>query len=196
MSSKPLKVIAFNGSPRREDNTGLLISEVFKVLESEGIQTEMIRIGGTPIRGCQACEKCRQLKNNTCSMTRDPMNEWIAKAAEADAIILGSPTYFTDVTAEMKAFIDRLGYVSLVNGGLLKRKLGAAVVAVRRGGGIHVFDTINHLFQINGMIVVGATYWNLGIGRNFGEVLNDAEGIRNMTALGENIAWLLRKIHE
>ena len=195
MTSKPLKVIAFNGSPRKQNNTGLLIGEIFKVLESEGIQTEMIQIGGTNIRGCQGCEKCRQLKNNTCSMTRDPMNDWIAKAIDADAIILGSPTYFTDVTAEMKAFIDRLGYVSGANGGFLKRKIGAAVVAVRRGGGTHVFDTINHLFLIAGMIIAGATYWNLGVGRNYGEVLNDAEGIRNMTALGENIAWLLKKIH-
>jgi multimeric flavodoxin WrbA len=189
-----LKVIAFNGSPRKDNNTGLLISEIFTVLESEDIQTEMVKIGGTNIRGCQGCEKCRQLKNNTCSMTRDPMNEWIAKAMEADGIILGSPTYFTDVTAEMKALIDRLGYVSAVNGGLLKRKVGAAIMAVRRAGGVHAFDTMNHLFLISGMIVVGATYWNLGIGRNFGEVLDDKEGIRNMQAIGENIAWLLKKI--
>ena len=122
------------------------------------------------------------------------MNDCIAKAIEADGIILGSPTYFTDVTAEMKAFIDRLGYVSSANGGFLKRKAGAAVMAVRRAGSIHAFDSMNHLFLISGMIVVGATYWNLGMGRNYGEVLNDKEGMRNMQALGENMAWLLKKI--
>jgi len=189
-----LKVVAFNGSPRKENNTGLLIQEVFKVLEAEGIQTEMIQIGGKNIRGCQGCEKCRELKNNTCSMKNDIMNECIAKAIEADGIILGSPTYFTDVTAEMKAFIDRLGYVSKANGSLLEKKVGAAVMAVRRAGSIHAFDSMNHLFLISGMIVVGATYWNLGIGRNYGEVLEDKEGMRNMQALGENMAWLLKKI--
>jgi multimeric flavodoxin WrbA len=190
-----IKVVAFNGSPRKENNTGLLIKEVFKVLEMEGIETEMVQIGGKLVRGCQGCEKCRELKNNTCSIKNDIINDCIAKAMEADAIILGSPTYFTDVTAEMKAFIDRLGYVSRVNGNFLKRKVGAAVIAVRRGGAIHAFDTINHLFQICDMYIVGGTYWNFGLGRNYGEVLNDAEGMKNMLSIGENMAWILKKIH-
>ena len=115
---------------------------------------------------------------------------------EADGIILGSPTYFTDVTAEMKALIDRSGLVAKVNGDLLRRKVGAAVVAVRRAGSIHVFDTLNHFFFISQMVVPGSIYWNVGIGRNIGEVEEDEEGIRTMTVLGENMAWLLGKIAE
>jgi multimeric flavodoxin WrbA len=124
------------------------------------------------------------------------VNECIEKMQESDGIILASPTYFADVTAEMKALIDRAGLVSIANGRNLKRKVGAAVVAVRRGGSIHVFDSINHFFLINEMIVPGSVYWNLGIGREKGEVEGDEEGIRTMTMLGENMAWLLKKIDQ
>jgi multimeric flavodoxin WrbA len=188
-------VVAFNGSPRKDSNTGLLIAEVLEVLEAEGIRTEMVQIGDTGLHGCRACEACRKLKNNTCSITDDPMNGWIAKVVAAQGLLLGSPTYFADVTSEMKAFIDRLGYVAGANGGFLWRKVGAAVMAVRRAGSVHAFDTMNHLFTISGMVVVGGTYWNMGIGRNYGEVLQDAEGLRNMRAIGENMAWALKRLH-
>jgi multimeric flavodoxin WrbA len=114
--------------------------------------------------------------------------------AEADGIILASPTYFADVSTEMKALIDRAGFVTKANGGMLKRKVGAAVVAVRRAGAIHAFDTINHFFFISEMIVPGSSYWNIGVGREKGEVESDAEGVKTMQVLGENMAWLLKKL--
>jgi len=189
-----MKVVAFNGSPRKNGNTTILLNEVLRVLESEGCHTEIIQVGGKNIRGCQACEKCRKNLDLHCSMTKDIANMCIDKAREADALLFGSPTYFSDVSAEMKALLDRLGYVSRANGNFLNRKVGAAVVAVRRGGAIQAFDTMNHMMQICGMYIVGATYWNMGFGREKGEVLQDAEGLKNMKALGENIAWILKKI--
>src|SRR5512144_1679983 len=113
----------------------------------------------------------------------------------ADAIILGAPTYFTDVSAEMKALLDRAGLVAIANGGLLRGKIGAAVVAVRRGGGTHAYDTMNHMFLMSGAIVPGSTYWNLGYGLEKGEVAKDEEALRNMKDLGQTIAWLGEAIH-
>ena len=189
-----LKVVAFNGSARKNGNTATLIKEVFCELEKEGIATELISLSGNCIRGCLACGKCFENQNKRCVVADDIVNECISKMDEADGIILGSPTYFTDVSAEMKALIDRAGFVTRANGNLLKRKVGAAVAAVRRCGAIHVFDTINHFFTIGEMIVVGSTYWNVGIGREIGEVNNDEEGMDTMRQLGRNMAWLLKKI--
>lgn len=186
-----MKVVAFNGSPRKGGNTEQLLRAVFGPLEAAGIETELVQVGGTPLRGCVACMKCRERKDGRCALEGDLLNECVAKMREADGILLGSPTYFTDVSAEMKALIDRAGYVALANGRLLRRKVGAAVVAVRRGGATHAFDTMNHLFLINEMIVPGGTYWNMGYGREKGEVASDAEGLANMKSLGENMAWLL-----
>ena len=188
-----MHVVAFNGSPRAGGNTERLIKAVFEPLEEAGITTEIVKIGGHALRGCVACGQCRERKNNRCVIESDMINDCIAKMNAADAIILGSPTYFADVSTEMKALIDRAGYVTLGNGRTLSRKIGAAVMAVRRGGAIHAFDTMNHFFMISRMIVPGSTYWNFGIGRNPGEVENDAEGLANMRDLGETIAWLLRK---
>lgn len=192
----PMKVIAFNGSPRKGGNTEQMIKAVFGPLEKAGIECELVQIGGKPVRGCTACRKCREKEPGKCTIKDDIVNKCIKKARKADGIILGSPTYFADVTAEMKALIDRLGYVSMGDGRFLERKVGAAVVAVRRGGSIHAFDTMNHLMQISGMYIVGSTYWNLGIGRNKGDVKQDSEGLKNMQDLGSNMAWLLKKINK
>lgn len=189
-----MKVVAFNGSPRKGGNTEFLLKTVCAELNREGIETEIIQIGGKRLHGCTACMKCVENQDKRCVIENDPVNEWIEKMIEADAIIIGSPTYFADVSTEVKALIDRAGYVSLVNGSLLSRKPGAAVIAVRRGGAIHAFDTINHFFGINGMITVGSSYWNMGIGREPGEVEKDAEGVATMKNLGSNMAWLLKKI--
>lgn len=190
-----MKVVAYNGSPRRGGNTEHLIREVFKPIERAGIDTEFVQLGGQKVRGCIACMQCWKNKDGHCAVKDDIINDCIEKAFEADAIILGSPTYFTDVTAELKALIDRLGFVAYANGGLLRRKVGAAVIAVRRGGALHTFDSINHLFLMSQMIVVGSTYWNFGMGLDKGDVAKDEEGLRNMQNLGENIAWILKKIH-
>ena len=189
-----MKVVGINGSPRKGSNTGILIRSVFEPLEKAGIETEMIQIGGTSIHGCLACGRCAEMQNGTCVITKDPVNDIIQKLVEADGIILGSPTYFTDVTSEMKAFIDRAGFVSYTNGRLYKHKVGAAVVAVRRGGATHAFDTMNHFFQIHQMFIVGSTYWNMCYGLNPGEVSQDEEGMANMKDIGESMAFLLKKL--
>lgn len=190
-----MKVVAFNGSARWNGNTAILVGHVFEELEKEGIETELIQMAGERIRGCTACLWCKETKDGTCVLTDDPVNEWIGKMREADGFILASPTYFADVTSELKALIDRAGYVAKANGEMFRRKVGAAVVAARRGGAIHTFDTINHFFLISQMIVPGSFYWNVGIGRETGEVEKDLEGIETMQVLGENMAWLLKKIH-
>lgn len=190
-----MQVVAFNGSPRKGGNTSILIDAVLQELEAEGIRTEQVQIGGQPIRGCLACLKCREAKDQRCIQSKDLVNDCIQKMIAADGIILGSPTYFADLTSEMKGLIDRAGYVARANGNLLHRKVGAAVVAVRRAGSIHVLDSINHFFLINDMIVPGSSYWNLGIGREIGEVESDAEGMQTMRNLGCNMAWLLKRLH-
>lgn len=189
-----MKVIAINGSARKQGNTAILINHVFSELEKEGVETELIELAGKKIRGCTACYKCFDNKDRKCAVKNDIVNDCIEKMAEADGIILGSPTYFADITSEMKALIERAGFTSMANGSMFKRKVGAAVVAVRRGGAIHAFDSINHFFHINQMIVPGSSYWNMGMGREIGDVDKDEEGIRNMKNLGENMAWLLKKI--
>ncbi len=190
-----MKVVAFNGSARRDGNTALLVGQVFEELEKEGIETELAQLAGTQIRGCIACYKCIEKKNGRCVVEGDAVNEYIGKMREADGIILASPTYFADVSSELKALIDRAGFVSRANGDMLRRKVGAAVVAVRRGGSIHAFDTINHFFFIGQMIVPGSIYWNMGFGLDKGDVEKDDEGVRTMKVLGQNMAWLLKKLH-
>jgi multimeric flavodoxin WrbA len=190
-----MKVVAFNGSARKDGNTAIMVNHVFKELESEGIKTELFQLAGKKIRGCIACFKCMEKKNQRCAVEKDVVNDCIAMMREADGIILASPTYFADVSSEMKALIDRSGMVSRANGDMLKRKVGAAVAVHRRGGAIHSFDTMNHFFFIGQMIVPGSSYWNFGVGREIGEVEKDEEGIQTMKQLGQNMAWLLKKLH-
>jgi multimeric flavodoxin WrbA len=191
---KIMKVIAFNGSARKDGNTAVLIKRVFNELNKEGIETELIQLAGQKIEGCIACRKCFSAKNKKCAVSGDLINDYIAKMLEADGIILGSPTYFADCTIQIKALIERAGMVSRANDQMLKRKAGAAVIAVRRAGAIHAFDTINHFFTISQMITVGSSYWNIGIGREIGDVEEDEEGMDTMATLGKNMAWLIKKI--
>ncbi len=185
-----MKAIAINGSPRKGGNTETLLRKVLEPLASAGWDTEFIQLGGKDIHGCRACYQCFKKKNSRCGQKADAFDGCLEKMIRADAIILGSPTYFTDVSTEMKALLDRAGLVAVANGGLFRRKIGAAVVAVRRGGGTHAFDTINHMFLMSGAIVPGSTYWNLGFGLDKGEVTKDEEALRNMADLGQTIAWL------
>jgi multimeric flavodoxin WrbA len=191
-----MKVVAFNGSPRRKGNTEILISEVFKILEKEGIETEMVQVGNKLVHGCTACGKCREIQDGKCHIKNDHLNFCIEKMVEADGIIIGSPVYFADVTPEIKALIDVAGYVTRANNHMLKRKIGAGVIAVRRGGALHAFETINNFFLINQMIVPGSSYWNFAFGRNPGEVLNDEEGMQTIKTLAENMAWLLKRLKD
>jgi len=190
-----MKVVAFSGSARKDGNTAILVRHLFSVLEKEGIETELVQLAGKKVRGCNACFRCMGEKNRQCAVEDDIVNECIAKMDEADGIILASPTYFADVSAEMKALMDRAGFVAMANDGMFRRKVGAAVVAVRRGGAIHAFDTMNHFFFISEMVVPGSNYWNVGIGLDRGDVKKDAEGMRTMEVLGENMAWVLKKLH-
>ena len=190
-----MKVVAFNTSARKNGNTAIMIKTLFSELENHNIDTELVQLAGQPIRGCTACQKCRQNKNKKCVIDNDILNSCIEKMLAADAVIIGSPTYFADVTTEAKALIDRAGYVARSNDDMFKRKIGAAVITFRRAGAVHAFDTINHFFHICQMIVPGSIYWNLGIGREIGDVSNDDEGLETMKTLAQNIAWLLNKIH-
>ena len=190
-----MKVVAFNGSPRKEGNTAILLNLVLDELRKEGIETELVQLAGETLSGCIACYKCMENKDQRCAVVKDRLNEYIVKMREAQGILLGSPTYISEMTANMKALIERSALVSRHNDNLFKRKVGAAVVAVRRAGSTHVLSSINYFFLITQMIVPGSSYWNLGIGRNPGDVKNDAEGIQTMNTLGQNMAWLLKKIH-
>jgi multimeric flavodoxin WrbA len=191
-----MKVVAFNGSARKDGNTAILINYVFEELKKEGIDTELVQFAGKRLRGCTACKKCFETKNRRCVIKTDIVNECLEKMLKADGIILGSPIYFADITPEIKALVDRAGYVSKANDDMLRRKVGAAVIAVRRAGAIHGFDSLNHFFFISQMIVPGSLYWNIGIGRDKGEVESDQEGIQIMRTLGQNMSWLLKKLNK
>ncbi len=193
MGATGLKVVALNGSARKGGNTAILLRYVLKELEKEGIGTELIEMSGATIHGCLACRECSKKKDRRCAQKNDTGNAYIEKMEQADGILLGSPTYVADVSPEMKALMDRACLVSKANGGMFRRKVGAAVVAVRRAGALHAFDTLNHFFLIGEMIVPGSSYWNIGIGREIGDVEKDEEGIRTMKTLGQNMAWLLKK---
>ena len=191
-----MKVVAFNGSGRKQGNTHLLLKIVLDEIQQEGIETELVEMPGRePVQGCVACYRCMQQKNMKCSIETDPFNEYFEKISKAEGLLLGSPVYFSDITAGMKGLIERCGMVGRANGNVLRRKVGAGVLAVRRAGSNHAFSSMNYLFLISEMIVPGSSYWNMAIGRNPGDVLEDAEGIATMKTLGKNMAWLLQKLY-
>jgi multimeric flavodoxin WrbA len=190
-----MKVVAFNGSSRKNGNTAILLRRVLAELEAESIETELVQLAGKRFAGCTACLTCAETRDDRCSGLReDGLNECIEKMLAADGILIGSPTYYANCTATTQALMERAGYATRQNGNQLARKVGAAVVAVRRGGAIHAFDSINHWFQINEMILIGSSYWNIGIGREIGDVENDAEGLATMVNLGRTMAWALKKL--
>jgi multimeric flavodoxin WrbA len=191
-----MKVVAISSSPRRDGNTAILLSHVLAELEAASIETELVQLAGRSFSGCTGCLKCAVAKDNHCHGVKDDgVNECIDKMLAADGILLGTPVYFGDANATMKALIERTGYATRKNGNPLARKVGAAVVAVRRGGAMHAFDSVNHFFQIAAMVVVGSTYWNFGIGAEAGAVESDAEGLQTMHNLGINMAWVLGKLN-
>lgn len=190
-----MRVVAFSGSARKNGNTARMVQEVFTELDKAGIETELVQLAGKDVHGCQACYRCTKNKDQRCSLEGDIVNECIEKMLGADAILLASPTYFADVTPEIKALMDRAGMVSRANEDMLRHKLGAAISVARRGGAIHTFDSLNHFFLIGQMIVVGSSYWNIGFGGEKGSVEKDEEAMAVMRTLGVNIAWLLERIH-
>jgi multimeric flavodoxin WrbA len=191
-----MKVAAINGSARKDGNTAILMNVVLEELRGEKIDATMLQMAGEKISGCIACYQCMKNKDGKCAVKTDRANDFIQKMAEADGILLGSPTYIADITANMKALVERATIVCRANGGdMFKRKLGAGIVAARRAGALQAFNVLNDFFLINQMIIVGSNYWNVGIARNAGEVKNDTEGIQTMKVLGSSMAWLLKKIH-
>jgi multimeric flavodoxin WrbA len=190
-----MKVVAFNGSPHKNGNTFDCLKIVCDELQKEGVVTEIVQLAPLKLQPCAVCGRCAKELDRECHGVKDDhLNEALPKLFGADAVIIGSPTWYSNVTGHVKNFIDRCGTVNRANGGPLTRKVGAAVVAVRRAGGIPTFDAINHFFHINGMIVPGSTYWNLGVGRLPGECLEDEEGVQTFVNLGQNVAWLLKKL--
>ena len=190
-----LKVLAVNGSPRRGGNTEKAIERAAAELEKFDIRTEICQIGGQTVPGCKACGWCSENTVGKCVQDGDPVNGIINKIVDADGVILASPVYFAAMTPEVKALIDRVGFVCRMNGGLLKRKVGAAIAVARRAGAVAAFDSINHFFLINEMIVPGSSYWNVAYGLMPGDALDDEEGMDTMCDLGANMGWLMRKIH-
>ncbi|MFA5453416.1 MAG: flavodoxin family protein [Candidatus Methanomethylophilaceae archaeon] len=189
-----MKVVAFNCSPHKDGNTAHMVRTVLSELEAEGIETEFVQVGGKDLHGCKACLACKKSRNLMCIQKDDDLNDYIKKMVAADGIIIGSPTYFADLTPEAKALIDRSGYVLKSNDNPMKRKVGTPVVAVRRAGSIHVIDSITHFFTINDMFVVPSSYWNMSLARVPGDYEKDTEGVATMKNLGQNMAWLLKKL--
>jgi multimeric flavodoxin WrbA len=191
-----MKVVAFNGSPRINGNTAQSIQIVLEELKKEGIETEFVQLGGRKVFGCLACGKCWENKDNRCVRKDDEMNTFIEKMQEADGIIIGSPTYFSNVSTEVKALIDRCGFVAKANDGLMLRgKVGAAVVSVRRAGSNFVYSAINFFFGIAEMTIPGSSYWNMTLSLEPGDVQKDEEGIQTFQTLGKNMAKLLKQIN-
>jgi multimeric flavodoxin WrbA len=187
-----MKVVAINGSPKKEGNTYHALRMVGSQLEENGIDFEIIHVGNKVVRGCLACGNCMQNRDEKCTTTSDNLNEWIQIMKNADGIILGSPVYYAGIAGTMKCFLDRAFYVSGSNGGLFRNKVGAAVVAVRRSGGSVTFDSLNHYLTYSEMILATSNYWNIIHGRTPGEAEQDSEGVQIMNVLGKNIAWLLK----
>ncbi len=189
-----MKVIAFNGSARKDGNTAIMTRWVFEELEQSGIETELVQLKGKKINGCIACYKCFENTNQRCAVEKDDLNECLEKMVAADAIILSSPVYFSDVTPQIKALMDRAGMTAIANGAMFRRKVGASVVVARRGGASHTFASLNNFFFISQMIVPGSSYWNMGFGLEKGDVEKDEEAQGTMRTLGQNMAWLLKKL--
>lgn len=191
-----MKVLAINGSARKNGNTAIIMGKVLEELNSADIETEMIQFAGSIIEPCKACWACGG--QNNCAHKNDMFREVYEKMMDADGIILGSPVYSANISANMQAFLERAAVVGDMNqeGKTMRHKVGASVAAARRGGALQAVDTMNHFFLNHEMYVVGSTYWNMVYGQMPGEVQNDTEGLANMKNLGQNMAFLLSALKE
>ena len=187
-----MKVVAFNGSPKPEGNTYHALKIVTGELERNGIETEIVCVGNKTIGGCLACNKCVKNRDEQCSVKTDKVNEWIQKMKLADGILLGSPVHYSGMGGNMKSFLDRAFYVAGANGSLFRHKVGAAVVAVRRSGGLTTFNALNHFLLYSEMMMPTSNYWNVIHGSRPGEAMQDEEGVQIMEVLGRNMAYLMQ----
>lgn len=189
-----MKVVAFNGSPKANGNTGAAIEMVAEELRKERIEVEVIQVGNKEIRGCIACNGCVRNKDERCVLKDEHVNEWIQKMKDADGIILGSPVHYSALGATMKAFLDRAFYVTSVNGSMLRHKVGASLVAVRRSGGLPTFNQLNNYINYSEMLMPTSNYWNVIHGTVPGETVGDMEGQQIMRVLGKNMAWTMKLV--
>ncbi len=187
-----MKVVAFNGSPKKNGNTYEAIKAVAEELKKENIDVEIVHVGNKVIRGCMACGGCARNMNEKCVVQNDEVNDWIQKMKEADGIILGSPVHYSAIAGTMKSFVDRAFYVTSVNNGMLRHKVGVSVVAVRRSGGVPTFTQLNNYLNYSEMLMPTSNYWNVVHGTAPGEAVQDEEGMQIMRVLGKNMAWLLK----
>jgi len=189
-----MKVVAFNGSPNKQGNTYHALKLVLAELEKEGIETEIVQVGGKPVKGCLGCGSCGRNKDEKCVQQGDEVNEWIQKIKLADGVLFGSPVHYSAIAADMKAFLDRAFFVQGGNGRMFRHKVGAALVAVRRSGGVATFDQLNNYLNCSEMLIPTSNYWNVIHGAKPGEVLQDTEGVQVMSVLGKNMVWLMRLV--
>lgn len=185
-----MHVLAINGSPHRKGCTATALELVANELESVGITVELIQIGHLSVHGCNACHHCRTSPEHDCIFSDDPVNELRTKAHEADGILLGSPVYYAGIAGTMKCFLDRFFFA----GAGLEYKVGAAVVSLRRTGGIHAFHQLNNYFNLAKVIITPSCYWNVIHGMKSEETLRDEEGVGILKALGQNMAWLMKSL--
>lgn len=182
------KVLLINGSPRKEGNTFLALSEMAKTLNEQGVETEIAWIGMRPVRGCIACGKCHETRNGKCAFDDDICNEMIEKMNAADALVVGSPVYYGQPAGQVLALIQRAFYA----GAQVDNKPAAAVAVCRRGGATAALQTLMMPFQLKNMPLVTSQYWNIVYGLAKGEAKLDVEGMQTMRQLGRNMAWLLK----
>jgi len=188
-----MKVIAINGSPRKEGNTFHALQMVGDELNNEGIQTEIIQVGDKKLQGCLGCGNCARNKDERCVID-DELNEWLQHMKKADGILLGSPVHYAGIGGTMKSFLDRAFMVAGVNGGLFRHKVGACITAVRRSGGLPAFNQMNVYLLYSEMVIPASNYWNVIHGTKPGDVIKDEEGNQIMRILGKNMAWLMKSL--
>lgn len=195
-----MKVVVFNGSPRKKGNTAQLCERFCGILAQEGIETEIIQVGGRMVRGCLECNHCRRTGKEECVQKDDPFNEWFEKMKEADGIVLATPVFVGNVTAEMKALIDRACYISRMRvrvqgqDNIFKHKVAVPLIAVRRAGAMQAYFNIMSWFAISDMIVPTSSYFNFAFGLEPGDVLNDPEGMKTVDDLAHNMAWVMKRV--
>jgi Multimeric flavodoxin WrbA len=189
-----MRVVSINGSPNKNGNTATALNKACQALEKNGIATERIELGTKAIHGCTGCGKCSETANRRCVFNDDVLNESLDRMFAADGLLIGSPIYYAGINGALKAFLDRAFYVASANGSLFRHKVGAGVVAVRRGGEIAGFDQLTKYFTISEMFMPSSNYWNMVFGTSEGEAAQDIEGMQGMEILGNNMAWLLKSV--
>lgn len=187
-----MKVLLINGSPHKQGNTFLALSEAAKTLAANEIETEIVQIGVKPVRGCIACGQCKQNELGRCVFDDDICNRISEKLDDADALIVGSPVYYGQPNGAVLSLIQRMFFSA---GEKVQNKPAAAVCVCRRGGATAAFQAMNMPFQMMNMPVVTSQYWNIVYGREEGQAALDTEGMQTMRTMANNMAWLLKKIH-